>query len=180
MWMTTAISAAYAHLSNDLAGGVSVAVRSSATAEDLPEASFAGQQETFLNVHGDAALQDAVRRCFASLYTDRAISYRKEHDYGQLEVALSVGVQQMVRSDLACAGVMFTLDTESGFREVVLVSAAYGLGENVVQGTVVADDSSRMRPVRRIRVVPSCSQAGWCRCPSSTSRCPSRARCGSG
>jgi pyruvate,water dikinase len=111
-----------------------VAVRSSATAEDLPDASFAGQQETYLNVQGTPAVLEACRRCFASLFTDRAISYRADKSYAQNEVALSVGVQRMVRSDLAASGVMFTLDTESGFRDVVLINAAYGLGENIVQG----------------------------------------------
>jgi pyruvate,water dikinase len=117
-----------------------VAVRSSATAEDLPEASFAGQQETFLHVVGDGALLKATQRCYASLFTDRAISYRQHHGFRHEEVALSVGVQEMVRSDLAAAGVMFTLDTETGFRDVVLLTAAYGLGENVVQGAVNPDE----------------------------------------
>jgi pyruvate,water dikinase len=117
-----------------------VAVRSSATAEDLPEASFAGQQETFLHVEGEAALLDACLRCYASLFTDRAISYRQHHGFRHQEVALSIGVQEMVRSDLASAGVMFTLDTETGFRDVVLLTAAYGLGENVVQGAVNPDE----------------------------------------
>ena len=117
-----------------------VAVRSSATAEDLPEASFAGQQETFLHVEGEAALLEACRRCYASLFTDRAISYRQHHGFRHHDVALSIGVQEMVRSDLAAAGVMFTLDTETGFRDVVLLTAAYGLGENVVQGAVNPDE----------------------------------------
>ncbi len=107
---------------------VAVAVRSSATAEDLPEASFAGQQETFLNVCGEAELLAACRRCYASLFTDRAISYRILHGFDHLEVALSIGVQRMVRSDLAASGVMFSLDTETGFRDAVLLTAAYGLG----------------------------------------------------
>jgi pyruvate, water dikinase len=143
------IVASYERLSGDLPGGVDVAVRSSATAEDLPEASFAGQQETFLGVQGSSALLDAVRRCFASLYTDRAISYRAERGYGQLDVALSVGVQRMVRSDLACSGVIFTLDTESGNRDVVLISAAWGLGETVVQGSVVPDEYTVFKPTLR-------------------------------
>jgi pyruvate, water dikinase len=117
-----------------------VAVRSSATAEDLPSASFAGQQETFLNVRGQAALLRAVRDCMASLYTDRAIIYRAERGFEHGKVALSVGVQKMVRSDLGAAGVMFTLDTESGCREVVVINAAYGLGETVVQGRVNPDE----------------------------------------
>ena len=108
---------------------VDVAVRSSATAEDLPDASFAGQQETYLNVRGRAALLDACRRSFASLFTDRAISYRADKGFDQLPIALSIGVQRMVRSDLATSGVMFTLDTETGFRDVVLINASYGLGE---------------------------------------------------
>jgi pyruvate,water dikinase len=117
-----------------------VAVRSSATAEDLPSASFAGQQETFLNVRGRAALLKAVRDCMASLYTDRAIIYRAERGFDHAKVALSVGVQKMVRSDLGAAGVMFTLDTESGCRDVVVINAAYGLGETVVQGRVNPDE----------------------------------------
>lgn len=116
-----------------------VAVRSSATAEDLPTASFAGQQESFLNVHGDAQLLDSVKRCFASLFTPRAISYREDMGFDHSQVALSVGVQKMVRSDLASSGVIFTLDTESGFPDVVFVTATWGLGENIVQGRVVPD-----------------------------------------
>src|SRR5262249_22355861 len=123
-----------------------VAVRSSATAEDLPDASFAGQQETFLNVRGETLL-DACRRCFASLFTDRAISYRETKGFNQLKVALSIGVQQMVRSDLAGAGVMFSVDTETGFDRVVLINAAWGLGENVVQGTVDPDEYQVFKPL---------------------------------
>ncbi|MFM7674622.1 MAG: PEP/pyruvate-binding domain-containing protein, partial [Synechococcus sp.] len=125
---------------------LAVAVRSSATAEDLPDASFAGQQETFLNVHGEAALLAACRRCYASLFTDRAISYRQIHGYDHFEVALSIGVQRMVRSDLACSGVMFSIDTETGFRNAVLLTAAYGLGENVVQGAVNPDELLIFKP----------------------------------
>jgi pyruvate,water dikinase len=117
-----------------------VAVRSSATAEDLPSASFAGQQESYLNVQGEARVLDKVRDCMASLFTDRAIVYRAERGFDQRAVALSVGVQKMVRSDLACAGVLFTLDTESGFPGVVLVTGAWGLGETVVQGRVDPDE----------------------------------------
>jgi pyruvate,water dikinase len=117
-----------------------VAVRSSATAEDLPTASFAGQQETYLNVRGEPALLDAVRSCMASLFTDRAIVYRAERGFAHESVALSVGIQKMVRSDLGSAGVIFTLDTETGFRDVVLVTGAYGLGETVVQGRVNPDE----------------------------------------
>jgi len=123
-----------------------VAVRSSATAEDLPDASFAGQQETFLNVRGEAALLEACRRCYASLYTDRAISYRTLKGYAHEAVALSVGVQLMVRSDLGGAGVMFSIDTESGFDKVVLINAAWGLGENVVQGAVNPDEYQVYKP----------------------------------
>jgi pyruvate,water dikinase len=120
--------------------GIAVAVRSSATAEDLPEASFAGQQETFLNVQGEAALLAALHEVFASLYNDRAISYRVHQGFDHSLVALSVGVQHMVRSDLGSSGVMFTLDTDSGFREVVFITASYGLGEMVVQGAVNPDE----------------------------------------
>jgi len=119
---------------------IDVAVRSSATAEDLPDASFAGQQETYLNIRGARALLDACRRCYASLFTDRAISYRQAKGVDHLAVALSVGVQRMVRSDRAGAGVMFSIDTETGFDKVVVINAAWGLGENVVQGTVDPDE----------------------------------------
>ncbi|MFA8359097.1 phosphoenolpyruvate synthase [Burkholderia ubonensis] len=126
---------------------VDVAVRSSATAEDLADASFAGQQETYLNVRGQRALLDACRRCYASLFTDRAISYRDEKGFDHLRVALSIGVQRMVRSDLGGAGVMFSLDTETGFDKVVLISAAWGLGENVVQGAVDPDEYEVFKPL---------------------------------
>jgi pyruvate,water dikinase len=122
------------------AGSPSVAVRSSATAEDLPDASFAGQHESYLGVVGEENLLDAVRRCFASLFTDRAIHYRIDEGFDHFKVALSVGVMAMVRSDLASSGVMFTLDTESGFRDVVFVTSSYGLGENIVQGAVDPDE----------------------------------------
>ena len=124
-----------------------VAVRSSATAEDLPDASFAGQQETFLNVSGTTALLDACKRCFASLFTDRAISYREAKGFGHLDVALSIGVQQMVRSDLAGSGVMFSIDTETGFPNAVVISATWGLGETVVQGTVDPDKYVVFKPL---------------------------------
>jgi pyruvate,water dikinase len=124
----------------------SVAVRSSATAEDLPTASFAGQQESFLHVRGRKDLLDSVRRCYASLFTNRAISYREKRGFDHLEVALSAGVQQMVRSDEASAGVIFTLDPESGFREVVYVTSSWGLGENVVQGCVGPDAFTVHKP----------------------------------
>lgn len=134
----------------------SVAVRSSATAEDLPDASFAGQQETFLNVRGEVELIDACRRCYASLFTDRAIAYRNAKGFDHLQVALSIGVQRMVRSDLAGAGVMFSIDTESGFPRAAIINAAWGLGETVVQGTVDPDkyvvfkpllEDSRLEPI---------------------------------
>jgi len=124
-----------------------VAVRSSATAEDLPDASFAGQQDTFLNVRGEAALLSGCHRCVASLFTDRAISYREAKGFDHLKVALSIGVQQMVRSDLAGAGVVFSIDTETGFDRVVLINAAWGLGENVVQGTIDPDEYQVFKPL---------------------------------
>lgn len=123
-----------------------VAVRSSATAEDLPDASFAGQQETYLNVQGIPALLDSCRRCFASLFTDRAISYRAHKGFDHLKVALSIGVQSMVRSDVGASGVMFSIDTETGFRDAVLINAAFGLGENVVQGSVNPDEYYVFKP----------------------------------
>ncbi|WP_017325506.1 phosphoenolpyruvate synthase [Synechococcus sp. PCC 7336] len=123
-----------------------VAVRSSATAEDLPDASFAGQQETYLNVRGVRSVLEACHRCFASLFTDRAISYRTIQGFDHFDAALSVGVQKMVRSDLAASGVMFSIDTETGFKNAVLVTAAYGLGENVVQGTVNPDEYFVFKP----------------------------------
>jgi len=126
------IVAAYARLEAEYGADLSVAIRSSATAEDLPTASFAGQHETFLNIHGAERVLEACRRCFASLFTDRAISYRIDKGFDHLSIGLSVGVMKMVRSDLASSGVMFTLDTESGFRDVVFITGAYGLGENVV------------------------------------------------
>jgi pyruvate,water dikinase len=140
------ILAAYERLSTRKRQPGDVAVRSSATAEDLPDASFAGQQETYLNVQGRSALLDTCRRCFASLFTDRAMSYRADKGYDHTKIALSIGVQRMVRSDLAASGVMFTLDTESGFRDVVLINAAYGLGENVVQGSVNPDEYYVFKP----------------------------------
>lgn len=128
---------------------VDVAVRSSATAEDLPEASFAGQQETFLNITGGKELLDACRRCYASLFTDRAISYRDAHGFDHMKVALSVGVQKMVRSDRASAGVMFSIDTETGFPEAVVINASWGLGENVVKGAVTPDEYMVFKPLLR-------------------------------
>ena len=125
---------------------VDVAVRSSATAEDLPDASFAGQQETYLNVHGVNAVLEACHKCFASIFTDRAISYRTIKHFDHFDVALSVGVQKMVRSDLASSGVMFSIDTETGFKNAALITAAYGLGENVVQGAVNPDEYFVFKP----------------------------------
>lgn len=124
----------------DDSGKGSFAVRSSATAEDLPDASFAGQQETFLNVEGIDDVLKKIREVFASLYNDRAISYRVHKGFAHSEVALSAGIQRMVRSDLGAAGVMFTLDTESGFEDVVFITSSYGLGETVVQGAVNPDE----------------------------------------
>ncbi len=144
--LRTQILAAYHRLRGEYGAEMSLAVRSSATAEDLPTASFAGQQETYLNVHGEERLLDACRRCFASLFTDRAIHYRIDHQFDHFKVALSIGVMKMVRSDLAASGVLFTLDTETGFRDVVLVSGAYGLGENVVQGAVDPDEFMVFKP----------------------------------
>ena len=125
---------------------IAVAVRSSATAEDLPEASFAGQQETFLNVRGRDPLLRAMHEVYASLFNDRAISYRVHQGFDHGEVALSVGIQHMARSDLGASGVMFTLDTDSGFREVVFITASYGLGETVVQGAVNPDEFYVYKP----------------------------------
>ncbi len=143
-----AIRAAYDELNRRTGQhDMDVAVRSSATAEDLPDASFAGQQETYLNVRGERALLDACRRCYASLFTDRAISYRQAKGFDHLKVALSVGVQRMVRSDLSGAGVMFSIDTETGFDKVVLINAAWGLGENVVQGAVDPDEYEVFKPL---------------------------------
>ena len=147
--LVEAIRTAYAELERAYGPLCDVAVRSSATAEDLPEASVAGQQETFLNVRGPTALLDAVHRCLASLFTDRAISYRTQFGFAHRDVALSVGVQRMVRSDLGAAGVMFSLDTETGFRDVVLINAAYGLGESVVQGAVNPDEYRVFKPTLR-------------------------------
>ena len=143
------ILAAYRELQAEYGPTLSLAVRSSATAEDLPTASFAGQHETFLNVRGDEMLLDACRRCFASLFLDRAISYRIDQGFDHFAVALSIGVMKMVRSDLAASGVMFTLDTESGFRDVVFVTGAWGLGENVVQGAVDPDEFYVHKPTFR-------------------------------
>ncbi|UPK69857.1 phosphoenolpyruvate synthase [Chitinophaga filiformis] len=145
--LSAEIISAYMELSREYGQDITdVAVRSSATTEDLPDASFAGQQETYLNVRGPAALIDAVRNCFASLFTDRAISYRQNFGYDHFSIGLSVCVQKMVRSDLGAAGVAFSLDTESGFKDVVVVNGAFGLGEMVVQGAVSPDEFIVFKP----------------------------------
>ena len=145
-----AVREAYAKLCKDAGGkDVAVAVRSSATAEDLPDASFAGQQETFLNVTGADDVIHKVKEVFASLYNDRAIAYRVHHGFKHEDVFLSAGVQLMVRSDVGASGVLFTLDTESGFRNVVFVTASYGLGEMVVQGAVNPDEFYVYKPTLR-------------------------------
>ncbi len=131
---------AFTQLKKQYGDDLSVAVRSSATAEDLPTASFAGQQDTYLNIRGDQALLDSCKRCFASLFTDRAIHYRVDQGFDHFKLALSIGIMKMVRSDLDASGVMFSLDTESGFTDVVFITGAYGLGENVVQGAVDPDE----------------------------------------
>lgn len=141
-----AIARSYQTLCQEYGIDTDVAVRSSATAEDLPDASFAGQQETYLNVHGLQAVLESCHKCFASIFTDRAISYRQIKGFDHFDVALSVGVQKMVRSDLACSGVMFTIDTETGFKDAALITAAYGLGENVVQGAVNPDEYLVFKP----------------------------------
>lgn len=141
-----AIEANYRQLTDGAGGDISVAVRSSATAEDLPEASFAGQQETFLNVRGLTNVMLAVKEVFASLFNDRAISYRVHHGFDHHQIALSAGIQLMARSDLGASGVMFTMDTESGFRDVVFITASYGLGETVVQGAVNPDEFYVYKP----------------------------------
>jgi pyruvate,water dikinase len=141
-----AIRSAYRKMEQKYGTQVDVAVRSSATAEDLPEASFAGQQESFLNIRGEEALLEACLNCFASLFTDRAIAYRIDQGFDHMSVRLSIGVQKMVRSDLASAGVIFTLDPESGFRDVILITSSYGLGENVVAGRVDPDEFLVFKP----------------------------------
>jgi len=146
--LARAIREAYAGLCEQIGRPeVDVAVRSSATAEDLPEASFAGQLETYLNIRGEDALLDAVKRCFASLFTDRAIAYRENNGFNHMQVALSVGIQRMVRADLAGSGVMFSIDTETGFPRSALITAAWGLGETVVQGIVDPDEYQVFKPL---------------------------------
>nr|WP_319392106.1 phosphoenolpyruvate synthase [uncultured Desulfobacter sp.] len=140
------IAKAYVKLEGEYGKNVDVAVRSSATAEDLPDASFAGQQDTYLNIRGVEDLVEACHRCFASLFTNRAISYREDKGFDHFSIALSIAVQKMVRSDLASSGVMFSIDTESGFRDAVFITGAYGLGENVVQGAVNPDEWYVFKP----------------------------------
>jgi pyruvate,water dikinase len=148
--LKTAIVDAYARLSKEnKKADVSVAVRSSATAEDLPDASFAGQQESYLNIKGEAEILLAVKKCMASLFTDRAISYRVDKGFDHFKIGLSVGVQLMVRSDLACSGVMFSIHTESGFKEAVVINASYGLGEYIVKGVVTPDEYLVFKPTMK-------------------------------
>ncbi|WP_124948862.1 phosphoenolpyruvate synthase [Sulfuriferula thiophila] len=173
--ISSQILLAYTQLKAEYGDTLSLAVRSSATAEDLPTASFAGQQDTYLNISGDDALLDACKHCFASLFTDRAIHYRVDQGFDHFKIALSIGVMKMVRSDIAASGVMFSLDTESGFRDVVFITAAYGLGENVVQGTVEPDEFYVHKPTfnlghrmvlrrrlggKKIKMTYSATQAG--------------------
>jgi pyruvate,water dikinase len=153
------IGEAYATLCTQYGADTDSAVRSSATAEDLPTASFAGQQESYLNVRGDRALADACRKCFASLFTDRAISYRVDKGFDHFAVALSVGVQKMVRSDLAAAGVLFTLDTETGFPDVILINGSFGLGESVVKGRVDPDEFLVFKPTLKLGLRPIVKRA---------------------
>ncbi|MDD3175689.1 MAG: phosphoenolpyruvate synthase [Candidatus Nanoarchaeia archaeon] len=147
--LNQAITEAYGHLCKQYGDNVDVAVRSSATAEDLPDASFAGQQETYLNIKGPNDLLNACKLCFASLFTNRAISYRVDKNFDHFSIGLSIGVQKMVRSDLASSGVMFSIDTESGFKDAVFITGAYGLGENVVQGAVNPDEFYVFKPTLR-------------------------------
>jgi len=152
--LTQAIYKAYTKLGEELGledlDNLDVAIRSSATAEDLPDASFAGQQDTFLNIRGRLSVLDACRKCFASLFTNRAISYRHDKGFGQFDVSLSIAVQKMVRSDSAYSGVIFSIDTETGFKDTVFITAAYGLGENVVQGVVNPDEYYVFKPTLKM------------------------------
>ncbi len=152
--LTQAIYTAYDKLAEEFGqkglDNLDVAIRSSATAEDLPDASFAGQQDTFLNIRGKRSVLDACRRCFASLFTNRAISYRHDKGFGQFDVSLSIAVQKMVRSDSAYSGVIFSIDTETGFKDAVFITAAYGLGENVVQGVVNPDEYYVFKPTLKM------------------------------
>jgi pyruvate,water dikinase len=152
--LTRTIVDAYARMEKEYGADVDVAVRSSATAEDLPDASFAGQQETYLNIRGEEHLIDACKRCFASLFTNRAISYRQDKGFGHFDVYLSIAVQKMIRSDSACSGVIFSIDTESGFEDVVFITGAWGLGENVVQGAVNPDEFYVFKPTLKNGKMP--------------------------
>lgn len=152
--LTKAITKAYKKLCKEYGKRTDVAVRSSATAEDLPDASFAGQQETFLNIKGDHELIDACKKCFASLFTNRAISYRVDKGFDHFKIGLSIGVQKMVRSDMACSGVMFSIDTDTGFKEAVVINGAWGLGENVVQGAVNPDEFFVFKPTLKTGYKP--------------------------
>ena len=143
------VQTAYDKLCEEYGPETDVAVRSSATAEDLPTASFAGQQETYLNIRGYQSLREACSKCFASLFTDRAISYRIDQNFDHFKVALSIGIMKMIRSDMASSGVIFTLDTETGFRDVVFITGSYGLGENIVQGAVNPDEFYVFKPTAR-------------------------------
>ncbi len=143
------IRAAYNLLCEEYGSDTDVAVRSSATAEDLPTASFAGQQETYLNISSEQALREACSKCYASLFTDRAISYRIDNNFDHFDIALSIGIMKMVRSDIAASGVIFTLDTDTGFRDVILITGSYGLGENIVQGAVNPDEFYVFKPTFR-------------------------------
>jgi pyruvate,water dikinase len=144
--LRNAIIESYQKMEAEYGENVDVAVRSSATAEDLPDASFAGQQETYLNIHGYDNIIENCRKCFASLFTNRAISYRQHQGFGQFDVYLSITIQKMARSDSACSGVMFSIDTESGFEDAVFITGAWGLGENVVQGAVNPDEYYVFKP----------------------------------
>jgi len=156
--LRSAIEAAYDRLCAEYEDNTDVAVRSSATAEDLPDASFAGQQETYLNIRGTEMLIDACRKCFASLFTNRAISYREDKGFDHFSIALSIGVQKMVRSDMSCSGVMFSIDTESGFKDVAFITGSYGLGENVVQGAVNPDEYYVFKPTLKAGYKPIISK----------------------
>ncbi|MEK6869362.1 MAG: PEP/pyruvate-binding domain-containing protein, partial [Nanoarchaeota archaeon] len=144
--LAKAVTQAYEKLCREYGPDVDVAVRSSATAEDLPDASFAGQQESYLNIKGKKDLLEACKKCFASLFTNRAISYREDKGFSHFKIYLSIGIQKMVRSDLASSGVMFSIDTETGFRNAVLINGSYGLGENIVKGTVNPDQFYVFKP----------------------------------
>jgi pyruvate, water dikinase len=156
--LKAAIAQNYQSLCDQYGPDTDVAVRSSATAEDLPDASFAGQQETYLNVHGLPGVLEACHKCFASIFTDRAISYRQARSFSHFDVALSVGVQKMVRSDLAASGVLFSIDTETGFKNAVFITAAYGLGETVVQGAVNPDEYLVFKPTLKTGFRPILDQ----------------------